>query len=935
MIEYKQWGYTGGVQQFTVPPGITEVYFECWGASGGIASKPYAEVIGKTVGGSPTGNRYFTNDPASVDVQAGQSFSNPAGYAAGLITVTPGETYLLYVGGNGQAGYSTITKYTSGAVKYTVRAGAGGWNGGGSGGKGMKGSHNVPSNYTHPAAVGGSGGGGGGATDIRRGGDTLANRILVAGGSGGTGGVDNATGDGAWEPVRSAPDAPKPPFGTDVAFATGKNNTWATSVLSRFTGWGFGGVGGASAEVDSQVAVSGGVSSQASDGGGGTGASAWGTNPTDVSASSGGGGAVPGAVGRAGVTPGQSTYSGAPAGYTAAAAGATGVGGKGADAPAVGPSDWIMGGGGGGGGYLGGGGGGQGHYQKSGARYSKGGGGGGGSNFADTSLFTQAVLIGCAVPPKASSTAPTGANGIGGFIRASYHVKPTATFITSLTPSTIAASLPFSVGFKFTSSNTEATLDHYEIGTGLTTDTVPTSNVTQVVPSDLSQGASLTHSFLANIFTAGTTRKVFIRVVDSAKDASAWVSTTITAASASTITAPTITSPAHNSSINPVPTTVPVTWTNPATPLVLFDVSLVDQNGDVLSSSGQRAGGSRVNLAHDPGFIAGGEWGAGTASLVHNDATAPGVSTKNGKITWGVFSDGSRSVITDDAYGLAPGTAYRMLLKLASATANDTKQLRVEAVAGDGSVLASAMVDLSALAANAYAAVNLIFTPKDAGTKFRVRPTDASGVVGNSISGQITYTADFLIEPYNVGMATAFPAWFSGGFLNGLTGTVSWSGTANASPSILTNTSSTTYTLPYDDGVQFPAYVRVRTMSAAAAIIGLWSITAQNTVNIIEAAANTPIVVCTFDNPNGLVLLDLDANDASGEKTLYFDVYRTDVATGTEIRVGTGMAPDPTTRHVIFRDIPADGQSVTYRVRAWTSSFGYADQINGTVVVNS
>jgi hypothetical protein len=100
----------------------------------------------------------------------GASKANDAGGRGGrvyaIVPVISGETLLVYVGGAG-----------SGAT--------GGFNGGGGGGY-----------------VGGyqPGYGGGGASDVRRNGDRLADRILVAGGGGGQGGYDDfrriAFGDG-------------------------------------------------------------------------------------------------------------------------------------------------------------------------------------------------------------------------------------------------------------------------------------------------------------------------------------------------------------------------------------------------------------------------------------------------------------------------------------------------------------------------------------------------------------------------------------------------------------------------------------------------------------------------------------------------------------------------------------------------------------------
>lgn len=101
--------YTGAVEPWTVPSGVTRIKIEAFGAQG---------------------NSLGTAGGRGAKVTA-------------TISVTPGEVLYMYVGG------------------------INGWNGGGAGG------------YSK------SGFNGGGATDIRRGGTGLNNRIIVAGGGGG------------------------------------------------------------------------------------------------------------------------------------------------------------------------------------------------------------------------------------------------------------------------------------------------------------------------------------------------------------------------------------------------------------------------------------------------------------------------------------------------------------------------------------------------------------------------------------------------------------------------------------------------------------------------------------------------------------------------------------------------------------------------------
>ena len=113
----KDFTYTGGQQSWVVPGGTKFIDVDAFGGEGGSGGK--------------------------------------GGQIKARLTVTPGETLYIYVGGKG-------------ANQHGNRSG--GWNGGGQGGSSNGGRY---------------GAGGGGGTDIRRGGTGWANRILVAGGGGG------------------------------------------------------------------------------------------------------------------------------------------------------------------------------------------------------------------------------------------------------------------------------------------------------------------------------------------------------------------------------------------------------------------------------------------------------------------------------------------------------------------------------------------------------------------------------------------------------------------------------------------------------------------------------------------------------------------------------------------------------------------------------
>ncbi|MDA9666427.1 DUF5011 domain-containing protein [bacterium] len=122
-VYQSQYNYTGSVQTFTVPAGVTSISVDAYGANG------ESKISGYGGGWEGRGGR----------VQAD-------------LAVTPGEVLNIYVGGSHfYPGYGSF---------------GGGWNGGGADG-------------------GGGGSAGGGATDIRIGGTTLTDRVIVAGGGGG------------------------------------------------------------------------------------------------------------------------------------------------------------------------------------------------------------------------------------------------------------------------------------------------------------------------------------------------------------------------------------------------------------------------------------------------------------------------------------------------------------------------------------------------------------------------------------------------------------------------------------------------------------------------------------------------------------------------------------------------------------------------------
>ncbi len=140
---------TPGSYSWTVPDGVTRASFDVYGAAGGAAAyvKPPSTIVVTGTGG------------LGAHVQA-------------ILSVTPGQTLAILVGGRGGDGGS--------------QGAAGGFNGGAG----------------DTGGIAGVGGGGGGASDVRTGaGDTsgLSSRLLVAGGGGGAStltGTDARGGDG-------------------------------------------------------------------------------------------------------------------------------------------------------------------------------------------------------------------------------------------------------------------------------------------------------------------------------------------------------------------------------------------------------------------------------------------------------------------------------------------------------------------------------------------------------------------------------------------------------------------------------------------------------------------------------------------------------------------------------------------------------------------
>ncbi|MET8629122.1 Ig-like domain-containing protein [Kitasatospora sp. NPDC004669] len=259
--------YTGAAQTFTVPTGVTQVSVDAKGASGG----------------------------------AGAGDTNPGGAGGhgaevtGTVTVTPGQTLQVNVGGAGTDG-------TQGAP------GTGGFNGGATGGS---------SDFVH-------GGGGGGASDVRTGAFDLLSRLVTAAGGGGGGATAVLAGGPGGAGGQSGANGTAGTSGASTTGGGGGDGATPTTPGAAGTGgtgadsnggngdpgtFGSGGVGGPgeSGRPGSGLTAGGGGGGGVFGGGGGGGGGV--TNTEFAGAGGGGGGSSAGPVGSA-FTTGANTGNG-------------------------------------------------------------------------------------------------------------------------------------------------------------------------------------------------------------------------------------------------------------------------------------------------------------------------------------------------------------------------------------------------------------------------------------------------------------------------------------------------------------------------------------------------------------------------------------------------------------------------------------------------
>ena len=140
---------TPGIYTYKVPLAVTKLHIDCVGAAGGRGAFKYTPTSSIIISKASNGGRVECD-----------------------LSVTPGDTIYVYVGGAGSSNY-TESEYDAMPRDSAPEIIPGGFNGGGNGGK-----YKYANNWMVWA------GSGGGMSDIRVGGSAIENQVVVAGGGG-------------------------------------------------------------------------------------------------------------------------------------------------------------------------------------------------------------------------------------------------------------------------------------------------------------------------------------------------------------------------------------------------------------------------------------------------------------------------------------------------------------------------------------------------------------------------------------------------------------------------------------------------------------------------------------------------------------------------------------------------------------------------------
>ena len=196
---------TPGEHTFTVPAGVTQLYFQAWGGGGGSHTSGTAQRPGAGGGAYAASHLPVTpGDTYTIIVGAGGSAANPGQNGAPSIVIFNNTTNVLAAGGGGTPGTSTVgpggtVANSIGQVRY---AGGNGGNVGSSSGGGGGGSAFTNANGSNGATGSGSSGGSGGNGTGQGGnggnsGQPGQSGQFPGGGGGGRGNNGGASGGGA------------------------------------------------------------------------------------------------------------------------------------------------------------------------------------------------------------------------------------------------------------------------------------------------------------------------------------------------------------------------------------------------------------------------------------------------------------------------------------------------------------------------------------------------------------------------------------------------------------------------------------------------------------------------------------------------------------------------------------------------------------------
>lgn len=912
--------YTGKSQNWVVPAGVTQATFECYGATGG-----HGAIWGVAVSRASTqfDVKYWVPNGADITNSVGPgNGSNGAGYVSGTLTVTPGSTYYVYVGGNGGDSAEFYTLNNASTVN-----GTGGWNGGGAGGKGYA---YAPSTVYGSYAIGG--GGGGGATDVRSGGAALANRILVAGGAGGEGGNAGDSKNGSFlsgNPtgplVASAnPTTPVPPFVSP--FIDGKQYNSGYYVSSGYGHGGYGGPSGASGGNATNTTGSSLGSVSSGDGGTTTGGGAGGTQTQGYGTN--------GATGALGVG-----GSGGNASTSSAAYPVPGNGG----APGNG---YGFGGGGGGGGYYGGGGGCSG-YTWNGA----GGGGGGGSNFIGAG-FTNTVNTSHAVPsmyygidltrvPADDIAARDRYGAGGGLARITYRQPPvTPTILGVNDGDQVTAGSPLQITWTYAAVIEVAGVQR--AGGSLRYSVHNANTWTQIDLATPEADDPYVYTIPGSALVSGNQYDIQVRTFDTDSDVSSWGQVTVKAITPPT--PPVITAPAAGS-VNNLPFNV--SFTNPNTVdtftgghhCSFYRVQVTSK--DYTLDSGIVRTSNRINFLTNSRMSTVAGWVSPVGSVATSAVADPfgntGVLAKT-------TADGSTTAQGWDGLyipvNVVPGMPYDFsgYFQNPASGGVSTMAIGVWDPATGGWVAQSPTVN----AGTAWARLSVGFTATQSLVWFVFLPEG-----GHAAAGKVVNLSSALAE---IGNGTL--QYFGG--TPGGTGTTGLTHDTSIGTGLTFGYSSTSLPVAYSTTAADPTFTyQVKSGSGGwpATLSDPVTISAQiGTLQTFEALSapttrdasininppGVPTVAVTPQNDYGAVQLTITANDAPNS-TAYVDVFRSEVPSNviggdpdpaTEVLIASGRTFSGTPRTAtVFDTTLATDKVYAYRVRAYSQSGGFADKV--------